>query len=59
MALISCSVSLSGHFGFFKLLINLVDGKLRQTAADELTFETDCTIILADDVRESEVIKAA
>ena len=34
--------ALAGHFGFFRLVLDMVDGKLRQTAEDEMTFEADC-----------------
>ena len=33
-----------GHFGYFRLLLDLVDGKLRQTAEEEMTGEADCVI---------------
>jgi hypothetical protein len=51
--------ALSGHFGFFKLLIDVVDGKLRQTAEEELTFEAACTIVPTDDERGTEHTMAA
>jgi hypothetical protein len=49
----------AGHFGFFKLVIDLVDGKLHQTAEDEMTFEPDCVLIVADDGRDAEPAIAA
>jgi hypothetical protein len=49
----------SGYFAYFKLVIDLVDGKLRQTAEDEMTFETDCVLVLADIVQDSEMANAA
>ena len=33
--------AMTGHFAYFKLVIDLVDGKVRPTAEDELTFEAD------------------
>ena len=30
--------SMDGHFGYFKLVLDLVDGKLHRTAEDEMTF---------------------
>ena len=55
--------AMSGHFGYFKLVIDLVDGKLHQTAEDERTFEADCVLIENDDGldkwRQPEVEKAA
>jgi hypothetical protein len=49
----------SGHFGYFKLVLDLVDGKLQQTAEDEMTFAFDFVLVL-DDVRQALAsIKAA
>ena len=39
--------AMGGHFAYFKLVIDLVDGKLRPTAEDEMTFETDCVLVVA------------
>jgi hypothetical protein len=50
--------AMSGHFGYFKLVLDLVDGKLHKTAEEELTFETDCFIAL-DARTESSISKAA
>jgi hypothetical protein len=35
-----------GHFAYFKLVIDLVDGKLRRTAEEELTLESDCVLVV-------------
>ena len=51
--------AISGHFGFFKLLIDLVDGKVHQTAEDERSFETGCVLVVADDEQGAETSKAA
>jgi hypothetical protein len=51
--------AISGHFGFFKVLLDLVDGKLRRTAEEETSFEPDCVLVLADDGRESQFVNAA
>ena len=52
-----------GHFAYFKLVIDLVDGNVRPTAENELTFETDCVLIGGDEgfdaERPTEVGKAA
>jgi hypothetical protein len=32
----------AGHFGYFKLVLDLVDGKLHRTAEDEMTFAPNC-----------------
>ncbi len=44
-----------GHFAYFKLVIDLVDGKVRQTAEDEMTFESDC--VLVENVEESDLVR--
>jgi hypothetical protein len=55
--------AIAGHFGFFKLVIDSVDGKLRQTAQDELTSETDCALVVTgktlDVERPPQMIEAA
>ncbi len=51
--------ALAGHFGFFKLVIDMVDGKLHQTAEEEMTGEADCMVVVADDGREAEPALAA
>ncbi len=44
---------MSGHFAYFKLVIDLVDGKVRPTAEDEMTFEAECVVVCAQN--ESDV----
>jgi hypothetical protein len=55
--------AMTGHFAYFKLVIDLVDGKVRPTAEDELTFEADCVLVVADERLEGkraiESVKAA
>ncbi len=51
--------ALAGHFGFFRLLIDMVDGKLHLSAEDEMTFEVGCVLVVADDGRDAETAKAA
>jgi hypothetical protein len=55
--------ALSGHFGYFKLVIDLVDGKLRPTAEEELIFEADCVLVVPDEgldvERRGELTEAA
>jgi hypothetical protein len=46
--------ALSGHFGFFKLAIDLVDGKLHQTAEEEPTVEADCVLVVAAEALDIE-----
>jgi hypothetical protein len=54
-----CRKALSGHFGFFKLLIDVVDGKLHPTAEEELTFESGCAPPAGEDEQASDVSRAA
>jgi len=51
--------AIAGHFGFLKLLLDMVEGKLHQTAEDELTFEAGCVLVEAEDRRAAETAKAA
>ena len=51
--------AIAGHFGFLKLLLDMVEGKLHQTAEDELTFEAGCVLVMADDGRDAETARAA
>jgi hypothetical protein len=51
--------AIAGHFGYFKLLLDMVDGKLHQTAESEETFETGCVPVVDDDERVAETGKAA
>src|SRR5262249_1360301 len=39
--------ALSGHFGYFKLLLDIVDGKTHQPAENERIFEADCVLVVA------------
>jgi hypothetical protein len=50
--------ALAGHFGYFRLLLDLVDGKIRPTAEEEMTGEADC-VLIADDGRDAEPAEAA
>jgi hypothetical protein len=51
--------AMNGHFAYFKLVLDLVDGKLHRTAEDEMTFAPDCVLIVADDCRDSATALAA
>jgi hypothetical protein len=51
--------ALAGHVAYFRLLLDLVDGKIRPTAEEEMTGEVDCVLVVADDEREAETAKAA
>jgi hypothetical protein len=55
--------AMSGHFAYFKLVIDLVDGTMRPTAEDELDFESDCVLVSTyealDLARSPDSVKAA
>jgi hypothetical protein len=51
--------AMRGHFGYFKLVLDLVDGKLHRTANEEMTFESDCLLVANDDGRGSSAAIAA
>jgi hypothetical protein len=51
--------AMAGHIGYFRLVLDLVDGKIRPTAEDEWTFEPDCVLVVADDERVADAAKAA
>jgi len=51
--------AISGHFGFFRLLLNLVDGPIGRENGDGRMFPADCTLIIIDDRRDSEIAIAA
>jgi hypothetical protein len=40
--------AMSGRFGYFKLVLDMVDGKLHRTAEEEWTFEAECVPVVAD-----------
>ena len=50
---------LSGHFGYSMLVFDMVDGKLYQTAETEKTFEPESELVVAEDERKPEIVKAA
>ena len=51
--------AISGHFGLFKLLLDMVDGPIARESDDSLIVPHDCTLIISDDRRGSEIAKAA
>jgi hypothetical protein len=51
--------ALAGHSGYFRFLLNAVDGKIRPTAEEEITCEADCVLVIAHDGREADAAKAA
>jgi hypothetical protein len=38
----------SSYFAYFKLVIDIVDGKRCQSAEDEMIFQTDCVIVVGE-----------
>jgi hypothetical protein len=51
--------AMSGHFGYFKLLIDLVDGKLRPTAEEELALDCGYAAVVVDVPAEAVTKSAA
>jgi hypothetical protein len=51
--------AMSGHFAYFRLLIDLVDGKVRPTTEDEFTIAADCVLVVEDDTQRAEMSEAA
>jgi hypothetical protein len=50
---------LAGHFAYFWLLLDLVDGKNQLHAEEEWTFEPGCVLVIAEDGLEAEPAIAA
>ena len=50
--------SISGHFGYFKLLVDLVDGKPHEWAANELTGEVTSSLVVIEAGQDAEYQKA-
>src|SRR5262249_14419587 len=48
-----------GHFGYFRFLLDAVDGPIRQSREEEMTGEADWPIVVADDEQEAGPAKAA
>ena len=51
--------ALAGPFAYMRLLLDMVDGKIRPTAEEEMTGEADWPIVVADDERDDGTVKAA
>ncbi len=51
--------AIAGHVGFFRYVLDTIDGPIRSTSQEELTGEADCVVVVADDRREAEPAKAA
>jgi hypothetical protein len=49
--------ALAGPFAYMRLLLDMVDGKIRPTAEEEMTGEADCVIVV--DRSEAGTAKAA
>ena len=43
--------AMGGHFGFFKLLLDMVDGPIARESDDSRIVSHDCTLIIIDDRR--------
>jgi hypothetical protein len=51
--------AISGHFGFFKLLLDIVDGPFDRESDEGRILPDDRTLIIIDDRRGFEIVKAA
>lgn len=51
--------AIGGDFGYIKLLLDLTEGRVVQRAEDTMVFADGCTLIVADDGRDSEMVRAA
>jgi hypothetical protein len=51
--------AMGGHIGYFRFLLDTVDGPIRLTAEEETTGEVDWVLVVADDEREAGTVKAA
>jgi hypothetical protein len=51
--------AIADHIGYFRFVLDAVDGPIRLTAEEEWTFEPDCVLVVADDGREAEPAIAA
>jgi len=51
--------AISGHFGFFKFLLDMVDGPIDRKSDEGRVVPDDRTLILIDDRRGFEIVKAA
>jgi hypothetical protein len=53
------SKAMSGHFAYFKLVIDLVDGKIRPSLEDELTYEIESPFVVRRNDLGTDVERAA
>ena len=51
--------ALAGRFAYMRLLLDMVDGKIRPTAEEEMTGEADLVLVVADNGWGEETAKAA
>jgi len=51
--------AISGHFGFFKLLLDMVDGPIDPESAPGRIFPGDRTLVIIDDRQSAEIANAA
>jgi hypothetical protein len=51
--------ALAGRIGYFRFLLNAVDGKVRPTAEVEMTGDDDWVLVVADNGLAAETAKAA
>ena len=51
--------AIAGHIGYFRFVIDTIDGPIRLSREDETTGEVDWVQVVADDEPEAGTIKAA
>jgi hypothetical protein len=51
--------AVAGHIGYLRFLLNVVDGKIRPTAEEEMTGEADWLLVVAENERAADMVKAA
>lgn len=51
--------AMAGRFGYFRFLLDAVDGPIRPTAEYEMSLEPDYVLVVADDGREAGTAVAA
>ena len=49
----------AGHFAYFRLLLDMVDGPIRPTAEEEMTGEAEWVSVVADDGWDAATVQAA
>jgi hypothetical protein len=51
--------AIAGHIGYFRFVLDTVDGPIRLSREEEKTGEADCELVVADDGQEAVPARAA